>query len=427
MSSKNPLLDHPRVHDLFVEGAETGHVSFQSLNDLLTELQTDSALQVDEDALEILFDALDARDIQVVETQTPKKAKADKPRGTGSTQAGSTPSGKNADLDDVLSSLQDLESHLISTGLPLTPEERSGRQLELEDEEAQTDAGVDDALKQYLNRMGQVPLLTADEEHVLAVQARDGLPDEQVAARQKLVESNLRLVVSIAKNYNNRTQLPMMDLVQEGNIGLMRAVDKFDPARGHRLSTYATWWIRQRINRAISDQARSVRLPGHLYGAIQKIHRVQRELSQDLGRTPLREEVAEAAGMTMVQVDEILRAALAPLSLETPVGESENEELGEILPDEDDEDAPVEALTRSELKRDLAKAMEELGDRERTVLEMRFGLGQSEDAGAQTLEDIARTLQLSRERVRQLEVRALRKLRRSSHGTALANFFGEEE
>lgn len=422
MSSNNPLLDHPRVHDLFVLGAEVGHVSFQSLNDLLTELQTDSDLQPDEDALEILFDALDARDIQVVETQTPKKIKADKPRG-----AGSTPSGKNADLDDVLSSLQDLESHLLSTGLPLTPEERSGRQLELEHEEAQTDAGVDDALKQYLNRMGQVPLLTADEEHRLAVQARDGSPEEQIAAKQKLVESNLRLVVSIAKNYNNRTPLPMMDLVQEGNIGLMRAVEKFDAARGHRLSTYATWWIRQRINRAISDQSRSMRLPGHLYGAIQKIHRVQRELSQDLGRPPAREEVAEAAGMTMIQVDEILRAALSPLSLETPVGEDENEELGEILTDENDDDAPVEALSRSELKRDLATAMEELGERERAILEMRFGLGQYEDGGAQTLEDIAKTMQLSRERVRQLEVRALRKLRRSSHGTALSNFFGEEE
>lgn len=405
------LTNHPRVHELFVQGAQDGSISYESLNELLTELQADSDLQVDDDALEVLFEALEARDIQVVEAdasapKSPKKARAK----------------RHSDLDDVLASLQDLESHLVSTGLPATPEEKEGRAADDEDEESSL--VVEDAFKQYLNRMGRVPLLTPEEEKRLAMQAKHGEAEDQVLARQKLVEANLRLVVSIAKNYTSRTLLPMMDLVQEGNIGLMRAVEKFDPARGHRLSTYATWWIRQRINRAISDQARMMRLPGHLYGAIQKVQRIQRELTQDFGRVPTREEIAEAAGMTTTQVDEASRAAAAPMSLETPVGDEDGDELGEILPDENQDDAPVAALSLSELKRDLAVALEELSERERAILEMRFGLGEYADGGAQTLEDIAKKMNLSRERVRQLEVRALRKMRRRSHGTALANFFG---
>jgi RNA polymerase primary sigma factor len=414
MSAATPLLEHPRVHELFVEGANAGQVTYQELNNLLTELQSDATLQIDEDALEILFDALEARDIPIVEAEVTKPAKK------------KTPKKQHQDLDDVLSSLKDLESHLISTGLDATAEEQEGKSLEYDDEDS--DVGVEDALKQYLNRMGQVPLHTAEEEKYLANLARNGSEEEQVQAKQKLVEANLRLVVSLAKNYTDRTPLSLLDLVQEGNIGLMRAVDRFDPARGQRLSSYATWWIRQRINRAITDQARTMRLPGHLYAAISKVHRIQWELKQELGRVPTREELAEAASMTVAQVDEALRAGATTMSLETPVGEAGSEELGEVLrEDEEEDDVPVAALSLSELKRNMATALAELPDRDRAVLERRFGLGDYADGGPQSLEDVATVMNLSRERVRQLELRALRKLRQHSQNSGIADFFDDGE
>ena len=417
-SEETDLLSHPRVHELFVQGAREGQLTYSAINDLLSDLQ------LDEDALEILFAALEARDIAIIEEKSKAAKDAKK----------STRPARHEDLDDVLASLKDLESLLDSSGLPALDEEQNSETPaeEREDDDeiiaaVSNDDELEDVFKQYLNRMGRIPLLSAYEEKQLAMEARDGSPEAQISAKQKLVESNLRLVVSIAKNYGSRTPLPMMDLVQEGNIGLMRAVDRFNPDKGQRLSAYATWWIRQRLNRAVSDQARTMRLPGHLYGAIQKLFRTQRELTQTLGRPPSREELAKAAEMTTTQVDEAMRASLSPVSLETPIGEEENDELGEAIADDGGDDIPMAALAQSELKRDMATAMEDLSDRERLVLQKRFGLGDFAEAGAQTLDDIARELSLSRERVHQLETRALRKLRKRSHGTGIADFAGEEK
>jgi RNA polymerase primary sigma factor len=299
----------------------------------------------------------------------------------------------------------------------LAPEAGAGDTVtvveDIEDDES--GVAVEDALTQYMTQMARVPLLTAEEEKSLARAVRDGTPQESAAARQKLVESNLRLVVYVARRYSGRAALPLLDIVQEGNIGLMRAVDRFDPERGHRLSTYATWWIRQSINRAIAAQARSIRLPAHLSDAIQKLYRLQRELAQNLGREPSRQELADAAKMTLVQVDEALRAVAEPLSLETPVSDDDNTELGEFVSDPE-ADTPITALSRSELRTEISRSLSTLSERERAIVEQRFGIGEYESSGPRTLEDIATRMHLSRERVRQLEVRALRKMRRRTHG-----------
>lgn len=431
------LLNQPRVRQLIEHGVHEGKISYRVLNDLLGDLD------IAEDEVEEIFEILEARgieiveeaiqspEIQSVETAAPKSGAESEIAAIELTvEAPSTPAPRRAskhhDLDEVLSSLENLESFLGSR--PTQFQDAVQEDDDVREDEKQDEIAVEDALRQYMNRMGQVPLLSAEEEKRLAIASLEGSPEEQIRARQKLVESNLRLVVSIAKNYSSRSSLPMHDIVQEGNIGLMRAVERFDPHRGHRLSTYATWWIRQRINKALGDYARSMRLPSQLYATIQKLNRLQREMAQDLGRAPSREELAKATGLSTLQVEEALRAGAAPMSLETPVGEDQDEELGALLAaDEDDADAPVAALSRSELKRELGEALQSLGERERAILQMRFGLGDYEDTGAQNLEDIARGMNLSRERVRQLEVRALRKLRRNAHGTSLADFFGEDE
>jgi RNA polymerase primary sigma factor len=422
MPSESSILNELRVRALLERGAREGRLTYSEINDLLGDLN------IAEDEVEELFEALEVRDIEIVEdeaaTSSPAvevavlNVRAEKPSTPSAPRA-----SKHSDLDDVISSLENLEQFLGARPTDLA--DAVSEEDDVRPEEQADDTAVEDALRQYMNRMGQVPLLTANEEKRLALQAKFGTPEEQVAARQQLVEANLRLVVSIAKNYSGRAALPMHDIVQEGNIGLMRAVERFDPERGHRLSTYATWWIRQRINRALGDQTRSMRLPGHLYATIQKLNRLQRELTQDLGHAPSHEDLANAANLSVVQVEEALRAGTSPVSLDTPVGDDESDELGEFLADED-ANAPAASLSRAELKRELSEALAALNERERAILEMRFGFGEGEEQGPQTLEDIARVMKLSRERVRQLEVRALRKLRRSAHGLALGDLFDGE-
>jgi RNA polymerase primary sigma factor len=417
------LLSHPRVHDLLEQGAREGRVTYGLINDVLGDLQ------IDEVDAEELFEALENRGIEIVEDDAPVRA----PSTSASPGAGVTatprPSTRHSDLDEVLASIEGVigpsADSLATSGAMIAGE--SGAEPspvdDLEDDES--GAAVEDALTQYMTQMARVPLLTADEEKSLARTVRDGTPEEQAAARQKLVESNLRLVVYVARRYAGRAALPLLDIVQEGNIGLMRAVDRFDPERGHRLSTYATWWIRQSINRAIAAQARSIRLPAHLSDAIQKLYRLQRELAQNLGREPSRQELADAANMTVTQVDEALRAVAEPLSLETPVSDDDNTELGEFVSDPE-ADTPITALSRSELRTEISQTLSTLSDRERAIIEQRFGIGEYESSGPRTLEDIATRMQLSRERVRQLEVRALRKMRRRTHGLAMNSDFDDE-
>jgi RNA polymerase primary sigma factor len=294
-----------------------------------------------------------------------------------------------------------------------------------EDEDSSGESGEsqeEDAFRQYMNRMGQIPRVSPEEELFLARQVRAGTPEEQVRAKQKLTDANLRLVVSVARAYAGRTSLSFLDIMQEGNIGLMRAIERYDPDRHKKLSSYATWWIRRSIGKALADHSRSMRLPGQLYETMQKINRVRLELEQDLNRQPSRQELAEAADLTVAQVDEVLRATLRPLSLESPVGESEDNELGEGI-SEDSTETPMSAHSRSELRTRLEELIRILPEREQTILMKRFGLGDYEHSGSQTIEDIAAEMNLSRDRVHQLETRALRKLRRRAEDSNLEMFF----
>jgi RNA polymerase primary sigma factor len=417
------LLSQPRVHDLLEQGAREGRVSYGLINDVLGDLQ------IDEVDAEELFEALENRGIEIVEDEAPSRASTTSATPGASATATPRPSTRHRDLDEVLASIEGVigppASSLATSGAMIAGESGAEPTTVEDLDDDVSGAAVEDALTQYMTQMARVPLLTADEEKRLARIVRNGTPEEQATARQKLVESNLRLVVYIARRYAGRAALPLLDIVQEGNIGLMRAVDRFDPERGHRLSTYATWWIRQSINRAISAQARSIRLPAHLSDAIQKLYRLQRELAQNLGREPSRQELADASNMTVTQVDEALRAVAEPLSLETPVSDEDNTELGEFVSDPE-ADTPITALSRSELRTEISQTLSTLSERERAIIEQRFGIGEYESSGPRTLEDIATRMQLSRERVRQLEVRALRKMRRRTHGLAMDSDHDED-
>jgi RNA polymerase primary sigma factor len=272
---------------------------------------------------------------------------------------------------------------------------------------------IDDPVRMYLKEIGKVPLLTADEEVELAKRMGEG--DEM--AKRKLVEANLRLVVSIAKRYVGRGML-FLDLIQEGNLGLIKAVEKFDYTKGFKFSTYATWWIRQAITRAIADQARTIRIPVHMVETINKLIRVSRQLLQEYGREPLPEEIAEEMDIPEEKVREIMKIAQEPVSLETPIGEEEDSHLGDFIPDEEAQ-APAEAAAFTLLKEQLMDVLDTLTSREEKVLRLRFGL---DDGRARTLEEVGKEFNVTRERIRQIEAKALRKLRHPSRSKKLKDY-----
>jgi len=272
---------------------------------------------------------------------------------------------------------------------------------------------IDDPVRMYLKEIGKVPLLTADEEIELAKRMEQG----DVAAKRRLAEANLRLVVSIAKRYVGRGML-FLDLIQEGNLGLIKAVEKFDYRKGYKFSTYATWWIRQAITRAIADQARTIRIPVHMVETINKLIRVSRQLLQELGREPTPEEIAKEMNMPVEKVREVMKISQEPVSLETPIGEEEDSHLGDFIPD-DEAPAPAESAAFTLLKEQLMEVLDTLTPREEKVLRLRFGL---DDGRARTLEEVGKEFNVTRERIRQIEAKALRKLRHPSRSKKLKDY-----
>mgnify|MGYP004576399165 FL=1 len=272
---------------------------------------------------------------------------------------------------------------------------------------------IDDPVRMYLKEIGRVPLLTAEEEIEIAQRMEQG--DEE--AKKKLAEANLRLVVSIAKRYVGRGML-FLDLIQEGNLGLIKAVEKFDYRKGYKFSTYATWWIRQAITRAIADQARTIRIPGHMVETINKLIRVSRQLLQEYGREPTPDEIAKAMGISETKVREIIKIAQEPVSLETPIGEEEDSHLGDFIED-DNAPAPAEAASHALMKEQLWDVLDTLTPREEKVLRLRFGL---DDGHQRTLEEVGKEFKVTRERIRQIEAKALRKLRHPSRSKKLKDY-----
>lgn len=272
---------------------------------------------------------------------------------------------------------------------------------------------IEDPVRMYLKEIGKVPLLSAEEEIELAKRMAEGDED----AKKRLAEANLRLVVSIAKRYVGRGML-FLDLIQEGNLGLIKAVEKFDYQKGFKFSTYATWWIRQAITRAIADQARTIRIPVHMVETINKLIRVSRQLLQELGREPLPEEIAEELDMPVERVREILKISQEPVSLETPIGEEEDSHLGDFIQD-DNVPVPAEAAAATLLKEQLGEVLDTLTDREQKVLRLRFGMN---DGRARTLEEVGKEFDVTRERIRQIEAKALRKLRHPSRSRKLRDY-----
>ena len=323
-------------------------------------------------------------------------------------------------LDKVLETLEALGVEVINENDPAAaPEPADDHETQDDHTDMSVPEGIsiDDPVRMYLKEIGKVPLLSAEEEIMIAKQLESGTPAEKEEAKRKLSEANLRLVVSIAKRYVGRGML-FLDLIQEGNLGLIKAVEKFDYTKGFKFSTYATWWIRQAITRAIADQARTIRIPVHMVETINKLIRVSRQLLQEKGREPTPEEIAKEMGISENKVREIIKIAQEPVSLETPIGEEEDSHLGDFIPD-DDAPAPAEAASFALMKEQLLEVLDTLTPREEKVLRLRFGL---DDGHQRTLEEVGKVFNVTRERIRQIEAKALRKLRHPSRSKKLKDY-----
>jgi RNA polymerase primary sigma factor len=349
-----------RKEDLIKKGKEKGSITFEELATAL------KGLDVDNDSLDELYNALMENNIEVVSE------------------------------DDGGSGIKSADEPVI-----------------LNDSEITKDVNINDPVRMYLKEIGRIPLLSAEEELALSVR----VANEEEEAKNRLAESNLRLVVSIAKRYVGRGLL-FLDLIQEGNIGLMKAVDKFDYDKGYKFSTYATWWIRQAITRALADQARTIRVPVHMVETINKMARIQRQLTLELNREPSEEEIAKKMGITVEKVREVIKISQDPVSLETPIGEEDDSHLGDFVKDINAM-TPEEYATNEILKEEIKSVLETLQEREQEVLELRFGLI---DGTSHTLEEVGKKFNVTRERIRQIEAKALRKLRHPSRAKKLKDF-----
>ncbi len=347
------------VKELIEKGKKKGVLTYKEILDALDELE------LDPEQIEKVYESIEAMDIEVI-----------------------------GNIEEDLKEIAANEEEEIDLTLP-------------------EGVNVDDHVRMYLKEIGKVDLLTPEEETELASRMAEG----DVEAKKRLTEANLRLVVSIAKHYVGRGML-FLDLIQEGNLGLIKAVEKFDYAKGFKFSTYATWWIRQAITRAIADQARTIRIPVHMVETINKLIRVSRQLLQELGRDPNPEEIAKEMNMPIEKVREIMKIAQEPVSLETPIGEEEDSHLGDFIPD-DDAPAPSEVASFTMLKEQLMDVLDTLTSREEKVLRLRFGL---DDGRPRTLEEVGKVFNVTRERIRQIEAKALRKLRHPSRSKKIKDF-----
>ncbi len=354
-----PVNAEQRIRELLESGKQKGILTFNEVMDTLNEIG------VDADQMDKLYGELEELNIDIVE-------EVDVP-------------------EDINEQIAEIETVLAST----------------------EGINIDDPVRMYLKEIGKVPLLTASEEIEIAQRMANG----ELEAKHQLAEANLRLVVSIAKRYVGRGML-FLDLIQEGNLGLIKAVEKFDYRKGYKFSTYATWWIRQAITRAIADQARTIRIPVHMVETINKLIRVNRQLVQDLGRDPRPDEIAKEMGISEDKVREIMKIAQEPVSLETPIGEEDDSHLGDFIPD-DDAPAPADAVAVALLKEQLMEVLNTLTPREAKVLRLRYGL---DDGKARTLEEVGKEFNVTRERIRQIEAKALRKLRHPSRSKKLKDF-----